>query len=68
MTSTTSRLQDKPNELIVFDVRAPGAVECLLSECSAWGQDAAVELPGPHHAVLVVRVGSATRMAKRRAV
>jgi hypothetical protein len=67
MTSSTSLLQDRPYELVVFDVRTPGAVERLLSERSAWGEDAAVERLGPHHAVLIVRAGGAVRMEGRRA-
>ena len=67
MTSTSSRLQERSYELVVFGIRAPGAIERLLSECSACGEDVAVELLGSHHAVLIVRAGGATRMDKRRA-
>jgi hypothetical protein len=67
MTSTSSHLQGRSYELVVFDFRAPGAIERLLSEHAAWGEDAVVELLGPHHAVLMVRAGGATRMDKRRA-
>ena len=67
MTSTSSRLQDRSYELVVFDFRVPGAIERPFSERTAWGEDAAVELLGPHHAVLIVRAGGATRMDKRRA-
>jgi hypothetical protein len=66
MTSTSSPLQDRSYELVVFDFRAPGAIERLFSERTAWGEDAAVELLGPHHAVLIVRAGGATRMDKGR--
>jgi hypothetical protein len=67
MTSSTFHPDSRPYELVVFDVRTPAAVERLLSECSAWGEDAAVELLGPHHAVLIVRAGGAVWMEGRRA-
>lgn len=66
MTSTTF-LHNRPYELVVFDVRVTGAVERLLSERAAWGEDAAVELLDPNHAVLIVRAGGAARMDRRRA-
>lgn len=66
MTSTTF-LDNRSYELAVFDVRLPGAVERLLSERAAWGEDAAVELLDPDHAVLIVRAGGAARIAERRA-
>jgi hypothetical protein len=59
-------LDNKPYELIVFDIRAPGTIERLLSEHAAWGEDAAVELLDPDHAVLIVRAGGAARIAGRR--
>jgi hypothetical protein len=65
MTSTTLRPGSSPYELVVFDVRSPGAVERLLSERAAWGKDAAVELLDPDHAVLIVRAGGAARIAER---
>jgi hypothetical protein len=67
MTFTTFRLIDRPYELVLFDLRAPGTVERLLTECSAWGECASVELLGSHHAVLIVRAGGATRMGDRGA-
>lgn len=65
MTLTTF-LDNRPYELAVFDVRRPGTVERLLSERAAWGEDAAVELLDPDHAVLIVRAGGAARIAERR--
>lgn len=50
MTSTASRLQDRPYELLVFDVRTPGAVERL----------------GAGHTVLIAPPSRATQMAKRK--
>ena len=66
MTSTTLRPWSGPYELVVFDVRVPGAVERLLSESTAWGEDAAVELLDPNHAALIVRAGGAVRIDQRR--
>ncbi len=65
MTSPTF-LDNRPYELVAFDIRAPGVVERLLSERAAWGEDAAVELLDPDHAVLIVRAGGAARIAERR--
>jgi hypothetical protein len=67
MTSTALRPGSGPYELVVFDVRAPGAVERLLSERAAWGEDAAVELLDHDHAALIVRAGGAARIDQRRA-
>lgn len=67
MTSTTFRPGNRPYELVLFDIRAPGAVERLLSERAAWSEDAAVELLDADHAVLIVRAGGAARIAERRA-
>lgn len=67
MTPNPLCFGSRPYELVVFDVRAPGTVERLLSERAAWGEDAAVELLGPDHAVLIVRAGGAARIAERRA-
>ena len=67
MTSTTLRPGSGPYELVVFDVQMPGAVERLLSERAAWGEDAAVELLDPDHAALIVRAGGAARIDQRRA-
>lgn len=67
MTSTTFRPDNRPYELVVFDIRAPGVVERLLSERAAWGEDAAVELLDADHAALIVRAGGATRIVGRRA-
>lgn len=58
---------NRPYELVVFDIRAPGVVERLLSERAAWGEDAAVELLDADHAALIVRAGGAARMVGRRA-
>lgn len=66
MTSTTFRSDNRPYEIVVFAIRAPGAVERLLSERAAWGEDAAVELLDADHAALIVRAGGATRMVGRR--
>jgi hypothetical protein len=66
MTTTTFRPDSRPYELVVFDVRVPGTVERLLSERAAWGEDAAIELLDPDHAVLIVRAGSAARIVGRR--
>ena len=60
MTSATFRPDKRPYELVVFDIRAPGAVERLLSE------DAAVELLDADHAAMIVRAGGAGRLAERR--
>lgn len=67
MTSATSRPGKGPYELVVFDVRTPGAVERLFSERAAWGKDAVVELLDPDHVALIVRAGGADRMGDRRA-
>lgn len=67
MTFTTFHLVDRPYELALFDLRVPSAVKRVLSERSAWGECASVELLGPHHAVLIVRAGGAARMGDRRA-
>jgi hypothetical protein len=67
MTSTSLRPDNRSYELIVFDVQEPGVIERLLSERAAWGEDAAVELLDPDHAVLIVRAGGAARLAERRA-
>jgi hypothetical protein len=67
ITPADLRSDNRPYELIVFDIRAPGAVERLLSERAAWGEDAAVEQLDPDHAVLIVRAGGAARVDKRRA-
>ncbi len=66
-TAADLRPDNRPYELVVFDVRTPGAVERLLSERAAWGEDAAVELLDPDHAALIVRAGGAARIAERRA-
>jgi hypothetical protein len=67
MTSTRFHPRWGPYELVVFDVRAPGAIERLLSERAAWGEDAVVELLDPDHAALIVRAGGAARMGDGRA-
>lgn len=67
MTSTSLRPDNKPCELVVFDVRESGVIERLLSERAAWGEDASVELLDHDHAVLIVRAGGAARIAERRA-
>jgi len=67
MTSTTFHLGDGPYELVIFDLRAPGARRRLRSECAAWGEDATIELLDPDHAVLIVFAGSAARMEGRGA-
>lgn len=67
MTPATFHPNNVPYELVVFDVRVPGAVERLLSERAAWGEDAAMELLDPDHAVLIVRAGGAARVADGRA-
>jgi hypothetical protein len=67
MTSTTLRPGSGPYELVIFDVRVPSAVERLLSERAAWGEDADVELLDPNHAALIVRAGGAARIDQRRA-
>ena len=67
MTSPRFRPGKDPYELVVFDVRTPGAVERLLSERAAWGEDAVVELLDPDHVALIVRAGGAARMGDRRA-
>jgi len=67
MTSTTLRPGRGPYELVIFDVRAPSAVERLLSLRAAWGEDAAVELLDPDHAALIVRAGGAARLDERSA-
>ena len=68
MTFTTFHLVGRPYELVLFDLRVPGTVKRVLSERSAWGECASVELLGSHHAVLIVRAGGAIRMDKRRTV
>ena len=67
MTSPRFRPGRGPYELVVFDVRTPGAVERLPSERAAWDEDAVVELLDPDHAALIVRAGGAVRMGDRRA-
>lgn len=67
MTSTTFRPDNRPYELVVFEIRAPGVVERLLSERAAWGEDATVELLDADHAALIVRAGGAAWMGRRRA-
>ena len=67
MTSTILRPGSGPYELVIFDIRAPGAVERLLSERTAWGEGAAVELLDPDHAALIVRAGGAARIDQRKA-
>lgn len=54
-------------ELVVFDIRIPGAAKRLVSEGAAWRGQAHVELLDPYHAVLVVRAGGAAREAERKA-
>lgn len=56
----------RTSELIAFDIRIPGAAKRLVSEGVAWRGSAHVELLDSHHAVLVVRAGSA-REAEGRA-
>jgi hypothetical protein len=67
MTSTTFHLGDGPYELVIFDLRAPGARRRLRSERAAWGENAAVELLDPDHAALIVRAGGAARIDERSA-
>lgn len=67
MTSTTFRPDNSPYEPVAFDVRAPGVIECVLSERAGWGKDAAVELLGSGHVALIVRVGGAARIRESRA-
>jgi hypothetical protein len=67
MTSPRFHPGRGPYELVVFDVRTPGAVERLLSERAAWGEEAVVELLDPDHAALIVRAGGAARMGDGRA-
>jgi hypothetical protein len=67
MTSTTFHFGDGPYELVIFDLRAPGARRRLRSERTAWSEDAAVELLDPDHTVLIVFAGSAARMEGRGA-
>ncbi len=67
MTSTSFCFGSGTYELVVFDVRVPGAALRLLSERAAWGEDAAVELLNRDHAALIVRAGGAARIAERRA-
>jgi hypothetical protein len=67
MTSTTFRFGGGPYELVIFDLRAPGARRRQRSECTAWGEDAAVELLDSDHTVLIVFAGSAARMEGRGA-
>ena len=63
----TSLAEGRPYELVVFDVRVPGATERLVSERTAWREDATVEPLGADHAALIVRAGGAARTHNRRA-
>lgn len=67
MTSTTFRPDNGPYELSVFNVRAPGVIERLLSERAVRSENASVELLDPGHAALIVRAGDAARMSESRA-
>lgn len=67
MITTNYCPNNRPYELVVFDVRVPGAVERLLSERVAWRGDATVELLGPDHAALIIHAGGAARKTERRA-
>jgi hypothetical protein len=49
--------------LVLFDLRVPGSVERLHSERAAWREHADIELLDFEHAVLVVRPGTARRLA-----
>lgn len=67
MTTVAELYPDNgPYELVVFDVRVPGAAERLISERAAWREDAKIELLGPDHAALIVRAGGAARRTGRR--
>ena len=68
MTPSPSHQDSGSYELIVFDLRAPGARRRLLSERAAWGRNAAVELLDPDHAVMIVHAGGASRISEGRAV
>lgn len=46
-------------ELIVFDLRTPGAMGRLVAEGAAWRGCAHIEILDSRHAVLVVHAGGA---------
>jgi hypothetical protein len=50
-------------QLVVFDLRVLNAPERLHSERTAWRENAAIEMLDFDHAVLVIRPGSAWRLA-----
>jgi hypothetical protein len=62
----TSRREDAPYALIVFDLRASRARRRLLSERAAWGEDATIELLDPDHAAMIVNAGGAFRVFERK--
>jgi hypothetical protein len=49
--------------LVIFDLRVPGGVERLDSERAAWREYADIELLDFDHAILIVRPGTARRLA-----
>jgi hypothetical protein len=67
MSLHTSRREDGPYELIVFDLRVLRARRRFLSERAAWGEDATVELLDPDHAAMIVNAGGAFRVFERKA-
>jgi hypothetical protein len=62
MSRTAPCPDEKPYQLVVFDVQRPGALERLVSESAAWGEGTTVEPLGPCHAALVIRAGGAARL------
>jgi hypothetical protein len=54
---------DREYQLIVFDLRVLNAPERLHSERAAWRESADIEMLDFDHAILVIRPGSARRLA-----
>lgn len=53
----------KPYDLSIFDLRIPGAIESYWSERVAWAEAGDIEMLDEDHIVLIVRPGSARRLA-----
>ena len=63
MTPKRDYRNSRESTLVVFDLRVPGSVERLHSERAAWREYGDIELLDFDHAVLIVRPGSARRLA-----
>jgi hypothetical protein len=65
MIAPSRSIQDSPPEtLIVFDCRGRGAKNRLHRDRRAWGSRATIENLGYGRAVLVIRPGGATELAR----